>query len=144
MSKPVALVTGGSSGIGESTARAFHAKGFEVYAVARRVDRMTSLSELGVHTFAMDVTDDGSMVAGIDRIIAEQGRIDVLVNNAGYGSYGAIEDVDIDEGRRQFEVNVFGAMNLVQLVLPQMRAQTSGTIVNITSMGGKIYTPLGG
>ncbi|HEX5918688.1 MAG TPA: SDR family NAD(P)-dependent oxidoreductase, partial [Nocardioides sp.] len=129
MSKPVALVTGGSSGIGESTARAFLDKGFEVYAVARRLDRMTSLSELGVHTFAMDVTDDASMVAGIERIIAEQGRIDVLVNNAGYGSYGAVEDVPIDEARRQFEVNVFGLARLVQLVTPHMRSRRSGRII---------------
>lgn len=143
MSKPVALVTGGSSGIGESTARAFLDKGFEVYAVARRVDRMGSLSELGVHTFAMDVTDDASMVAGIERIIAEQGRIDVLVNNAGYGSYGAVEDVPIDEARRQFEVNVFGLARLVQLVTPHMRSRRSGRIINISSIGGKFYEPFG-
>ena len=143
MSTPVALVTGGSSGIGESTARALHAKGFTVYAVARRVDRMASLSSDGVHTFAMDVTDDASMVAGIDRIIAEQGRIDVLVNNAGYGSYGAVEDVPIDEARRQFEVNVFGLARLVQLVTPHMRAQRSGRIINISSIGGKFYEPFG-
>ena len=143
MSTPVALVTGGSSGIGESTARALHAKGFTVYAVARRVDRMAALAEAGVHTFAMDVTDDATMVAGIDRIIAEQGRIDVLVNNAGYGSYGAVEDVPIDEARRQFDVNVFGLARLVQLVTPHMRAQRSGRIINISSIGGKIYEPFG-
>jgi NAD(P)-dependent dehydrogenase (short-subunit alcohol dehydrogenase family) len=143
MSRPVALVTGGSSGIGESTARALLAKGYTVYAVARRVDRMSGLEAEGVHTFAMDVTDDASMVAGIDRIIAEQGRIDVLVNNAGYGSYGAVEDVPIDEARRQFEVNVFGLARLVQLVTPHMRARKSGRIINISSIGGKFYEPFG-
>jgi len=139
----VALVTGGSSGIGEETALGLKRAGFEVYAVARRVDRMASLSELGVHTFAMDVTDDASMVAGIDRIVDEQGGIDALVNNAGYGSYGAVEDVPIDEARRQFEVNVFGLARLVQLVTPHMRAQRSGRIINISSIGGKFYEPFG-
>jgi NAD(P)-dependent dehydrogenase (short-subunit alcohol dehydrogenase family) len=143
MSTPVALVTGGSSGIGESTARALLAKGFTVYAVARRVDRMADLADAGIHTFAMDVTDDASMVAGIERIIAEQGRIDVLVNNAGYGSYGAVENVPIEEARRQFEVNVFGLARLVQLVTPHMRARTSGRIINISSVGGKFYEPFG-
>lgn len=143
MSKPVALVTGGSSGIGESTARALLAKGFTVYAVARRTDRMAALASEGVHTFAMDVTDDASMVAGIDRIVAEQGRIDVLVNNAGYGSYGAVEEVPIDEARRQFEVNVFGLARLVQLVTPHMRERRSGRIINISSIGGKFYEPFG-
>jgi NAD(P)-dependent dehydrogenase (short-subunit alcohol dehydrogenase family) len=143
MTFPVALVTGGSSGIGESTARALLAKGFTVYAVARRVDRMAPLASEGVHTFAMDVTDDESMVAGIERIIVEQGRIDVLVNNAGYGSYGAVEDVPIDEARRQFEVNVFGLARLVQLVTPHMRSRKSGRIINISSIGGKFYEPFG-
>ena len=92
----------------------------------------------------MDVTDESSMTAGIEQIIAETGRIDVLVNNAGYGSYGSVEDTPMDEARRQFEVNIFGAMSLTQKVLPYMREQASGTIVNISSMGGKIYTPLGG
>ena len=114
----VALDTGGSSGIGECTVRELLDAGFVVYTVARRVDRMQPLAELGAHVFAMDVTDDASMVAGVQRIIDEQGRIDVLVNNAGYGSYGAVEDVPIDEARRQFEVNVFGLARLTQLVPP--------------------------
>ncbi|MDQ0093911.1 NAD(P)-dependent dehydrogenase (short-subunit alcohol dehydrogenase family) [Paeniglutamicibacter psychrophenolicus] len=118
--------------------------GLTVYAAARRVERMQRREEDGIAVLAMDVTDDASMRAGIERIITETGRIDVLVNNAGYGSYGALEDVEIDEGRRQFEVNVFGAIRLAQLVLPHMRARGAGTIVNISSMGGKIYTPLGG
>ena len=119
----VALVTGGSSGIGEQTALLLKQAGFTTYAVARRVDRMAGLEAEGVHTFAMDVTDEASMVGGIERIIAEQGRIDVLVNNAGYGSYGAVEDVPLEEARRQFEVNLFGLARLVQLVTPHMREQ---------------------
>jgi NAD(P)-dependent dehydrogenase (short-subunit alcohol dehydrogenase family) len=139
----VALVTGGSSGIGEQTALGLHGAGFTTYAVARRVDRMAGLAAAGVHTFAMDVTDEESMVSGIERIIAEQGRIDVLVNNAGYGSYGAVEDVPLDEARRQFEVNLFGLARLVQLVTPHMRARGSGRIINISSIGAVIYEPFG-
>ncbi|EKX91943.1 SDR family NAD(P)-dependent oxidoreductase, partial [Corynebacterium durum] len=115
-----------------------------VYAAARRTDRLEQLTPIGIHALAMDVTDDESMTSGIEKIIAETGRIDVLVNNAGYGSFGAIEDVSIDEARRQFEVNVFGLARLTQLVLPHMRAQRSGTIINISSMGGRLTTPLGG
>lgn len=144
MTTRVALVTGASSGIGEATAAKLASIGYTIYGAARRADRLQGLAAEGILPLGMDVTDEESMKAGVARIMAEAGRIDVLVNNAGYGSYGAIEDVPIDEGRRQFEVNVFGAMNLAQLVLPHMRAQKSGTIVNITSMGGKIYTPLGG
>ncbi|MFD9659676.1 oxidoreductase [Streptomyces mirabilis] len=144
MPAKTALVTGASSGIGEATALKLQALGYTVYGAARRTDRLQKLADRGIRPLAMDVTDDDSMHAGIDRIVAETGRIDVLVNNAGYGSYGAIEDVPMEEARRQFEVNVFGAMRLAQLALPHMRAQRSGTIVNITSMGGKIYTPLGG
>jgi len=139
----VALVTGGSSGIGACTVRELLDAGFVVYTAARRVDRMQPLAELGAHVFAMDVTDDASMVSGVERIVEEQGRIDVLVNNAGYGSYGAVEDVPIDEARRQFEVNVFGLARLTQLVTPHMRKQRSGRIVNISSIGGKFYEPFG-
>jgi len=139
-----ALVTGASSGIGETTARKLHELGLTVYGAARRVERLEPLAPSGIKPLAMDVIDEQSMRSGVERIVAETGRIDVLVNNAGYGSYGAIEDVPMDEARRQFDVNVFGAARLIQLVLPHMRAQRSGTIVNISSMGGKIYTPLGG
>ena len=142
-SPKVALVTGASSGIGEATARQLAAAGFTVYAAARRAERMQELAAAGIHPLAMDVTDDASMQAGVQAILTEQGRIDVLVNNAGYGSYGALEDVPMAEARAQMEVNVFGAARLTQLVLPAMRAQRSGTIVNVTSMGGKITTPLG-
>ena len=143
MSRRVALVTGGSSGIGEQAALGLHKAGFEVYAVARRFERMAALAATGVHTFTMDVTDDASMVAGIERVIGETGRIDVLVNNAGYGSYGAVEDVPIEEARRQFEVNVFGLARSCQLVTPHMREAESGRIINISSIGGKFYEPLG-
>ena len=139
-----ALVTGASSGIGEETARTLHKLGYTVYAAARRTDRLKQLTAVGIHALTMDVTDDESMSSGIEKIITETGRIDVLVNNAGYGSYGAIEDVSLDEARRQFEVNVFGLGRLTQLVLPHMRAQRSGTIINISSMGGRLTTPLGG
>ena len=144
MATRVALVTGASSGIGEATARKLQSLGYLVYGAARRTDRLENLSADGIRTLAMDVTDEQSMQDGMTKIIAEAGRIDVLVNNAGYGSYGALEDVAIEEARRQFEVNVFGAIRLTQLALPHMRKLRSGTVVNITSMGGKIHTPLGG
>ncbi|WP_330175036.1 oxidoreductase [Streptomyces sp. NBC_01498] len=144
MPAKTALVTGASSGIGEATALKLDSLGYTVYGAARRTERLHELADRGIRPMAMDVTDDDSLRAGVDRVIAETGRVDVLVNSAGYGSYGAIEDVSMEEARYQFDVNVFGALRLTQLVLPQMRAQRGGTIVNITSMGGKIYTPFGG
>ena len=140
----VALVTGASSGIGEATAVALHEAGYTVYAAARRVARMAGLAERGIKVVQMDVTEDESMVAGVEQVIAETGRIDLLVNNAGYGSYGAFEDVPLAEGKYQFEVNVFGLARLVQLVVPHMRNAGSGRIVNVSSIGGRIYEPLGG
>ena len=139
----VALVTGGSSGIGEEAARRLRYSGFTVYAVARRVERMQELADAGVHVFGMDVTEEASMTSGVDRLLAEQGRVDVRVNNAGYGSYGAVEDVAIDEARRQFEVNLFGLARLTQLVTPTMRDQGAGRIVNVSSIGAVIYEPFG-
>jgi NAD(P)-dependent dehydrogenase (short-subunit alcohol dehydrogenase family) len=143
MTVKVALVTGASSGIGDATARRLAQLGYIVYAVARRVDRMAALKERGIRTEAADVTDDAALVSLVDKIISDAGRIDVLVNNAGYGSYGALEDVPIAEARRQFDVNVFGLARLTQLVLPHMRAQRDGYIVNVSSVGGKIWEPLG-
>jgi NAD(P)-dependent dehydrogenase (short-subunit alcohol dehydrogenase family) len=143
MDSPVAIVTGASSGIGEAAALALKDKGYVVYAAARRVERMADLDRAGVRVVAVDVTDDASLVAFVDRVVAECGRVDVLVNNAGYGSYGALEDVPLDEARRQFEVNVFGLARLTQLVLPHMRSRRSGRVINMSSMGGKMYEPLG-
>jgi NAD(P)-dependent dehydrogenase (short-subunit alcohol dehydrogenase family) len=142
-STKTALITGASSGIGEATALHLAELGYTVYAGARRVERMSDLADRGIRTRSVDVTDDPSMVALVEAILADTGRIDVLVNNAGYGLYGALEDVPVDEARRQFDVNIFGLARMTQLVLPQMRAQRDGYIVNISSMGGKIWEPLG-
>ncbi len=139
----IAFVTGASSGIGEATVHRLLAGGYKVFAGARRLDRMASLSSAGATLVPLDLTDDGSIVRAVNSIKSQAGRIDVLVNNAGYGSYGALEDVPLEEARRQFEVNVFGLARLCQLVLPMMRAQKSGKIVNVTSIGGKIWEPLG-
>ena len=139
----VALVTGASSGIGEATALMLRDAGYTVYAVARRTERMADLAERGIRTFAMDLTDDATITAGVERVLSEAGRIDLLVNNAGYGSFGAVEDVPLAEARRQFEVNVFGLARLIQLVTPGMRERHQGRIINISSIGGKIYEPLG-
>ncbi|HWU32311.1 MAG TPA: SDR family NAD(P)-dependent oxidoreductase, partial [Marmoricola sp.] len=131
-SSQVALVTGASSGIGEAAARGLLKQGFTVYVAARRVDRMADLGASGAHVVTLDVTDDASMIACIDQIKSEQGRLDVLVNNAGYGSYGSVEEVPLEEAKRQFEVNVFGLARLTQLALPMMREQRSGRIINVS------------
>lgn len=139
----VAFVTGASSGIGEAIATDLLAQGYVVYAGARRLQRMRGLEARGARLLALDVTDDASMVAAVARIGAEAGRIDALVNNAGYGAYGALEEVPLDEARRQVEVNLFGLARLIQLVLPMMRSQRTGRIVNISSIGGRIHEPMG-
>ncbi|MBT2598064.1 oxidoreductase [Arthrobacter sp. ISL-72] len=143
MSQPVALVTGASTGIGFEAARKLSQHGFIAYAGARRVGKMEPLRAFGVHVLALDVTDEASMAAAVDTILDAQGRIDVLVNNAGYGSYGSLEEVELAEGRRQFDVNVFGLARMTQLVLPAMRAAARGRIINVSSIGGKMYEPLG-
>ncbi len=142
--KKVALVTGASSGIGEATVKTLLAAGYTVFAGARRQDRMRGLEQQGAILLALDLTDDASIARAAEQIKATQGRIDVLVNNAGYGSYGSVEDVPMEEARRQFEVNVFGLARLTQLLTPMMREQRSGKIVNVTSIGGKFGEPLGG
>ncbi len=141
--KKVVLITGASSGIGKQTALLLIRQGLIVYGAARRLDKMQDLKESGVRLLQMDVTDDTSMTKGVQEIIDAEKRIDVLVNNAGYGSYGALEDVPISEAKYQFDVNVFGLARLIQLVLPYMRSQKSGRIINISSIGGKIGEPHG-
>ena len=143
MGQKVALVTGASSGIGAATARRLHAAGYLVYAGARRVERMQQLDEAGIRVRPLDVTDDSSMTGVIDEIIGDNGRVDVLVNNAGYGSYGSVEDVPLAEARYQLEVNLVGLARLTQLGLPHMRAAGTGKIVNVSSMGGHFGEPLG-
>jgi NAD(P)-dependent dehydrogenase (short-subunit alcohol dehydrogenase family) len=144
LGKKVALVTGASAGIGKAIVRRLLADGWTVYGAARRVANMADIQAAGAKLLAMDVTDEAGMQAAVNGLLAAEGRIDALVNNAGYGSYGAIEDVPLAEARRQFEVNVFGVARLTQLVLPAMRKAHSGTIVNISSMGGRIWMPIGG
>lgn len=144
MGTKVALVTGGSSGIGEVTARQLRDAGFTVYAAARRTDRMAGLEEAGIHTVALDVTDEASAVRAVEKVVAESGGIDLLVNNAGYGSYGAVEDVPLAEAQAQLDVNVLGLARMSQLVIPGMRERRAGRIINISSMGGRFATPLGG
>ncbi|MBL9056688.1 MAG: oxidoreductase [Rhodobacteraceae bacterium] len=141
--QPAALVTGASSGMGKSIAKRLIADGYLVYVAARNTDKMADLAALGAVPLQMDISKDAEIVAAVARITEQSGGVDVLVNNAGYGLYGPVEEIPLDEARYQFEVNVFGAARLTQLLLPAMRAKGKGTIVNITSMGGKIYTVLG-
>ena len=142
--KKVALVTGASSGIGEATAKLLAESGYTVYGAARRIGKMEGLMRFGIGVIAMDVSNDASMVNAVNQIVGKEGKIDILVNNAGFGSFGAIEDVSMEQARYQMEVNVVGLARLCQLVLPHMRRLRSGKIVNITSIGGKMATPMGG
>ncbi|RLL65515.1 oxidoreductase [Ochrobactrum soli] len=141
--KKTALVTGASSGMGKSIAKRLINDGYQVYVSARSVDKMADLADLGAQPLRIDVSKDEEIVAGVETILAQTGGVDVLVNNAGFGLYGPVEEIPLDEARYQFEVNMFGAARLTQLLLPAMREKKAGTIVNITSMGGKIYTVLG-
>ena len=140
----VILITGASSGIGFDAARTLARQGHRVYAAARRVERMEPLKEDGVVPVHLDVTDEASMEACVKTILEKEGRIDVLVNNAGYGYFGAIENVPLEEARRQLEVNVFGLARLCQLLLPSMRERGSGRIVNTSSVAGKSVLYFGG
>lgn len=141
--KKVVLITGASSGIGKETALQLINEGHMVYGAARRVEKMEDIVKAGGHALKMDVTNEEEVVAGVKKIIEEQGRIDVLVNNAGYGLYGAVEDIPMEDARRQFDVNIFGLARITKEVLPYMREKNSGKIINISSMGGKIYMPMG-
>lgn len=139
-----ALVTGCSSGIGEATARSLALAGYRVYATARDTASLRSLANLeNIVPLTLDVTDDESMKDAVARITAEHGRVHVLVNNAGYALAGAAEDASIDQVRDQFEVNLFGLVRLTQLVLPGMREHGAGTVVNISSLFGRLPIPGG-
>ena len=140
----IILLTGASSGIGYDTAVALAKQGHKVYAAARRVERMEPLREWGIVPIQMDVTDEASMRQGVQTLLDREGRIDVLINNAGYGYFGAVENVPMDDARDQLEVNIFGLARLCQLVLPTMREQHSGRIVNIASVAGKSVIYYGG
>jgi NADP-dependent 3-hydroxy acid dehydrogenase YdfG len=138
------LITGCSTGIGRATAERLAQNGHTVYATARRPDSIADLEEKGCKTLALDVTDEDSMAAAVSAVEQAEGAVGALVNNAGYSQSGAIEDVPMDQVRRQFETNVFGLIRMCQLVLPGMRRQGSGRIVNLSSMGGKLVFPGGG
>lgn len=141
--RKVALVTGASSGLGKAFASALLNEGLSVYAAARRLELMADLATRGATPIKMDITHEDEVKAALERIEREQGGVDVLINNAGFGMFGAMEDTTIDDARYQFEVNLFGLARLTQLVLPSMRNKRAGRIINISSMGGKVYTPLG-
>jgi NAD(P)-dependent dehydrogenase (short-subunit alcohol dehydrogenase family) len=139
------LITGTSTGIGHATALRLAARpDLTVYASARNLDTIADLAAAGCRVLALDVTDEASMSAAVKTIEAEQGHVDVLVNNAGYGEFGAVEQVDMNRVRGQFETNVFGPSRLTQLVLPGMRRAGRGRIINVSSMGGRVVFPIGG
>jgi NAD(P)-dependent dehydrogenase (short-subunit alcohol dehydrogenase family) len=146
MSQPskAVLLTGCSSGIGRATALRLARSGWSVYASARRLQAIADLQDAGCHTLALDVTDEQSMRAAVDTVEQAEGAVGVLVNNAGYSQSGAIETVPLDAVRRQFETNVFGLVRLTQMVLPRMRSQRFGKIVNLGSVGGRVVFPGGG
>lgn len=142
MAKTV-LVTGASSGIGKATAIYLAQKGYHVYGAARRMDKLQELSSYGVLPVTLDVTSEDSILACVNRIARDSGGLDVLINSAGLGSYGALEDVLVNEARHQLEINLFSIARLIQLVLPGMRERKYGKIVNISSVGGKVGLPMG-
>lgn len=143
MAAKICLVTGASSGIGHATALEFLRAGHIVYGAARRVHKMAAISEAGGHALPMDVTKEEDLQRVVRTILDEHQRIDVLVNNAGAVVHGAVEDTPLEMARDQFEVNLYAPARLIQLVLPGMREQRSGTIVNVSSIGGELALPLG-
>src|SRR4051794_32131263 len=138
------LITGCSTGIGRATAERLARRGHIVYATARKVDSIRDLEAHGCRLLELDVTDEGSMTAAVKAVEDAEGAVGVLVNNAGYSQSGAVESIPMDVVRKQFETNVFGLVRMCQLVLPGMRAQQWGRIVNISSMGGRLVFPGGG
>ncbi|WP_462252343.1 oxidoreductase [Ekhidna sp.] len=141
--KKVILITGASSGIGKSTALKLINEGHTVYGAARRIEQMQDIVDSGGYSIKMDILNEDQVNSAVNFILDKEGRIDVLVNNAGYAVYGSVEDITVDEARRQFEVNLFGLASITKQVIPHMRSAKSGRIINISSVGGKIFTPLG-
>lgn len=139
----IILVTGASSGIGKATALVLLQQGHTVYVAARRVEAMQDLVAQGAIALHMDITNETDIVSVVGRITRDHGALDVLVNNAGYAIYGSVEETSIEDARAQFEVNLFGLARLTQQLIPAMRKRGRGKIVNISSMGGKVHTPLG-
>ncbi|HKE11209.1 MAG TPA: oxidoreductase [Myxococcota bacterium] len=137
------LITGCSTGIGRATATHLAQRGHTVYATARRPEAIEDLAHQGCRVLALDVCDEGSIRTAVEAVEKSEGAVGVLVNNAGYGSEGPFEEVPMEEVRRQFETNVFGLIQLTKLVLPGMRRQRSGRIVNLSSMGGRMTLPGG-
>lgn len=142
MAKTV-LITGASAGIGKATAIYLAQNGYNVYGAARRIEKMQELKTFGIKPVMLDVTKDESIKACTGQIATEAGSIDILINCAGLGSYGALEDVPLAEARNQMEINVFSVARLIQLVLPGMRKNGYGKIVTISSVGGKVGLPMG-
>ncbi len=138
------LITGCSSGIGRATAELMASGGHRVYATARKLEAIADLAERGCRTLALDVTNEQSMRSAVAAVEEAEGAVGALINNAGYSQSGAVETLDLGDVRRQFETNVFGLIRMCQLVLPGMRRQRSGRIVNLSSMGGKLTFPGGG
>ena len=138
------LITGCSTGIGRATAQYLAERGQTVYATARRPESIEDLEGHGCRLLQLDVTDEDSMQRAVAQVVEREGAVGALVNNAGYSLSGAVESVSMDEVRRQFETNVLGLIRMCQLVLPGMREQRHGRIVNVSSMGGKLTFPGGG
>jgi len=144
MPSKAVLITGCSSGIGHATAELLAGEGWTVYATARKPETLADLEARGCQTLALDVTDEASMTAAVQTVENAEGAVGVLINNAGYSQSGAVESVPMEQVRRQFDTNVFGLIRMCQLVLPGMRRQHWGRIVNLSSMGGRLTFPGGG
>ncbi len=138
----IVFITGASSGIGKETALQLAAEGYKVYGAARHTESIPT--QTGIYPVYIDLTDNNSIEEAVREVLSKEGRIDILINDAGYGFYGTIEDVPLAEARKEMEVNLFSIVRLCQLVLPGMRQNGYGRIVNISSIAGKMTTPLGG
>jgi short-subunit dehydrogenase len=143
MNKKVIIITGASSGMGKDFAKTLIKMGHTVYGMARRVENMKELEDIGGRAIPLDISDEVQIDKAVSQVVSEKGKIDVLINNAGYAVYGTVEEVPLAQARRQFDVNIFGLASITQKVIPHMRKEQKGTIINISSMGGKVYTPLG-